>query len=54
MFIGGLVSRQTEYMIMALVTVIGVAVLAFLAWDVIKRRRAAAGAGAAETERHHD
>lgn len=53
-FIGGLVSRQTEYTIMALVTVIGAAVLAFLTWDVIKRRRAAADAGAAETERHHD
>ncbi len=53
MFIGGLVSRQTEYTIMALVTVIGAAVLAFLAWDVIKRRRAA-DAGSAETERHHD
>lgn len=52
MFIGGLVSTQTEYTIMALVTAIGATVLAFLARDVIKRRRAAANA--AETERHRD
>jgi threonine/homoserine/homoserine lactone efflux protein len=54
MFIGGLVSKQTEYTVMAIVTIIGATVLAFLARDVIKRRRAAAEAHTAEVERRHD
>ena len=38
MLIGGLVSRATEYTVIALAVLIGVAVLGFLAWDVVKRR----------------
>ncbi len=53
MFIGGLVSTRTEYTIMAIVTVIAAIVIAFLAWDVIKRRRAAA-AGIVAVERDRD
>lgn len=50
MFIGGLVSPSTEYTIMAIVTLIGATVLAFLTWDVVKRRRAAAEAGLASKQ----
>lgn len=39
MFIGGLVSRQTEYTVIALVCVAGAACIAYMAWDVIQRRR---------------
>ncbi|HWQ95209.1 MAG TPA: hypothetical protein VN418_06905 [Gammaproteobacteria bacterium] len=38
MLIGGLVSRTTEYTVIALAVLVGVAVLGFLAWDVIRRR----------------
>ncbi len=39
MFIGGLVSRATEYTVIAIVCVLGAAVMGFMAWDVIQRRR---------------
>jgi hypothetical protein len=38
MLIGGLVSRATEYAVIALAVLIGIAVLGYLAWDVIRRR----------------
>lgn len=49
MFIGGLVTPQVEYTVMAIVTLIAAAVLAFLTWDVIKRRRAAEVSGGEST-----
>ncbi len=39
MLIGGLVSKATEYAVIALAVLIGATVLGFLAWDVVKRRR---------------
>ncbi len=39
MFIGGLVSRATEYTVIAVVCAAGAAVLGWMAWDVIQRRR---------------
>ncbi|MCL5801321.1 MAG: hypothetical protein M1283_02100 [Gammaproteobacteria bacterium] len=38
MLIGGLVSRATEYTVITLTVLVGVVVLGFLAWDVVKRR----------------
>lgn len=43
MFIGGLVSERTEHITMAVLTTAWAIVIGFLARDVIKRRRAAAG-----------
>ncbi len=39
MFVGGLVSETTEAMLIAAVVLIGAAVLGFIAWDTIKRKR---------------
>ncbi|MDP1708362.1 MAG: hypothetical protein Q8L89_04780 [Gammaproteobacteria bacterium] len=39
MFIGGLVSPETEYTVIAIVCLIGALCLAYMAWDVVKRRR---------------
>jgi len=39
MFVGGLVSEQTETAIKIVVGIIGFAVISFMYWDVIKRRR---------------
>lgn len=39
MFIGGLVGPETEFMAIALVCLIGALCLAYMAWDVIQRRR---------------
>ncbi len=39
MFIGGLVSEETEHLTMAIVTGIGALAMGAMAWDVIKRRR---------------
>lgn len=39
MFIGGLVSQATEYTVIAIVCVIGAAVVGWMVWDVIQRRR---------------
>lgn len=43
MFVGGLVSRQTEHALMAVAVVIGAVAMGIMAWDVIRRRRAAEG-----------
>ena len=40
MFVGGLVSEETEHALMAGVVVIGAIAIGLMAWDVIKRRRA--------------
>ncbi len=39
MFIGGLVSEQTENLITVGVVAVGAVIIAFMAYDVIKRRR---------------
>lgn len=39
MFIGGLVSRATEYTVIVVVCLIGAAVIGWMVWDVIQRRR---------------
>ncbi len=39
MFIGGMVSEQTENLVMLGAVLIGAVVLGILAWDVIRRRR---------------
>lgn len=39
MFIGGLVSTHTERGAIILVCLIGAACLAYMGWDIVKRRR---------------
>lgn len=39
MLVGGLVSRTTEYSLIAAACLLGAGVLAFMAWDVVRRRR---------------
>jgi ABC-type transport system involved in multi-copper enzyme maturation permease subunit len=39
MMIGGLVSEETEYMVMGIAVTIGIIVISAMAWDVIQRRR---------------
>jgi uncharacterized membrane protein YqjE len=43
MMIGGLVSPTTEYVIVAVVCVLAVVAMGFMAWDVVRRRRAGSG-----------
>ncbi len=43
--VGGLVSEQTEYLLYAVVCAIDLTVMGFMARDVIKRRKNAAGRG---------
>jgi len=38
MFIGGLVSMEVEYQLIAIVCLIITGVIAYMAWDVIQRR----------------
>jgi threonine/homoserine/homoserine lactone efflux protein len=38
MFIGGLVSRPTEIIVIALADLIGASVIGWMAWDVLRRR----------------
>ena len=38
MFVGGLVSLDTEYQLITLACLIGVCVTAYMTWDVIQRR----------------
>jgi len=38
MFIGGLVSRPTEIIVIAVAVLIGAAVIGWMAWDVLRRR----------------
>ena len=40
MFVGGLVSKQTENLLIILATFIGTAVIAYMIYDVVKRRKA--------------
>ncbi len=42
MFIGGLVAPELERRIIIAVCLVGVAVMAAMAWDVVRRRRATA------------
>jgi threonine/homoserine/homoserine lactone efflux protein len=39
MLIGGLVSESTEQLIIIVACLIGVAVLAFMGWDIVRQRR---------------
>ncbi len=39
MFVGGLISPTSEYTIIAVVCLLGALVMAFMAWDVLRRRR---------------
>lgn len=39
MMVGGLVSEETEYLIMGIAVTIGIIVISAMAWDVIQRRR---------------
>ncbi|HEC18743.1 MAG TPA: hypothetical protein ENI97_05310 [Gammaproteobacteria bacterium] len=39
MLIGGLVSPATEQWIIAIACLIGVGVLAFMGWDIVRQRR---------------
>ena len=39
MMIGGLVSEETEYLVMGIAVSIGVLVIGAMAWDVVRRRR---------------
>ncbi|MDR2195805.1 MAG: hypothetical protein LBE50_04280 [Gallionellaceae bacterium] len=39
MLVGGLVSQETEYLLIALACFADMAVIGYMAWDVIKRRR---------------
>jgi len=39
MLIGGLVSKMTEQWIIAGACLIGVAILVFMGWDIVRRRR---------------
>lgn len=38
MFIGGLVSRSTEIAVIGLAVLIGASAIAWMTWDVLKRR----------------
>jgi hypothetical protein len=39
MMVGGLVSPETEYLLIVLACVITIAVIGYMAWDVIQRRK---------------
>ena len=39
MMIGGLVSEETEYLVMGIAVTIGIVVISAMTWDVIQRRR---------------
>ena len=39
MMIGGLVSEETEYLVMGIAVTIGLIVIGAMTWDVIQRRR---------------
>lgn len=39
MFVGGLVSQETEYFLIAATCVIVSCVIGFMAWDVIQKRK---------------
>jgi len=39
MLVGGLVSKETEYLLITLTCIIGIVAIGFMAWDVIQRRK---------------
>lgn len=39
MLIGGLVSEETEYLVMGIAVAIGVIIIGTMTWDVVQRRR---------------
>lgn len=39
MFVGGLVSQETEYFLIAVTCLVVVCVIAYMTWDVIQRRK---------------
>lgn len=39
MLVGGLVSPETEYILIALICLADLAAIGYMAWDVIQRRR---------------
>lgn len=39
MLIGGLVSEETEYLVMGIAVAIGVTIISAMTWDVVQRRR---------------
>ncbi len=39
MLIGGLVSEETEYLVMGIAVAIGVTIIGAMTWDVVQRRR---------------
>lgn len=39
MLVGGLVSPETEYLLIVLICLADLAAIGYMAWDVIKRRR---------------
>ncbi len=39
MFVGGLVSENTEWLLITIACLIGLAVMGFMTWDVLKRRK---------------
>lgn len=39
MLVGGLVSAETEYLLIALICIADLAAIGYMAWDVICRRR---------------
>ena len=39
MLIGGLVSQETETWIIAIACVAGIAIISFMAWDILRQRR---------------
>jgi len=39
MFVGGIVSPRIEYILIVIVSLIGAAVIAYMVYDVIKRRK---------------
>jgi hypothetical protein len=39
MFVGGLVSQETEYFLIALTCLIVACIIGYMAWDVIQKRK---------------
>lgn len=39
MLVGGLVSQETEYLLIALICLADVAAIGYMAWDVLQRRK---------------
>ncbi len=39
MLVGGLVEKNTEYLLMGVVVGLGIVAISYMVWDVVKRRR---------------